>query len=123
MPTGTDLPTDTNGDGKYDEVNGNGCADFADVALSFNQTSWSAIATTTDGGETVYSVADNGIGFPAEDSARVFDDFTRLHDAREHEGPGIGLPLVRRIVERHGGCRAESAPDEGSTFVFTLPAV
>jgi PAS domain S-box-containing protein len=75
------------------------------------------------GSDPVYSVRDNGVGFPPEMAARVFDDFARFHDAREYEGSGIGLPLVRRIVERHGGrVWAESSPGEGSTFVFTLPA-
>ncbi len=70
-----------------------------------------------------YSVRDNGVGFPPGEASRVFDDFARFHDRREYEGTGIGLPLVRRIVERHGGkVWAESAPGEGSTFFFTLPA-
>jgi signal transduction histidine kinase len=77
----------------------------------------------TSGSDTVYSVRDNGVGFPPGEADRVFNDFTRLHDRREYEGTGIGLPLVRRIVERHGGeVWAESTPDEGSTFSFTLPA-
>jgi PAS domain S-box-containing protein len=75
------------------------------------------------GPESVYTVSDNGVGFPPEDASRIFDGFIRLHDRREYEGSGIGLPLVRRIVERHGGrCWAESTPGEGSTFFFTLPA-
>ena len=80
--------------------------------------------TAADGsGETTYSVSDNGVGFPPEHASRVFDDFARFHDAREYEGTGIGLSLVRRIVERHGGrCRAESRPGGGATVSFTLPA-
>ena len=79
------------------------------------------ISARTDGGETVYTVADNGIGFPHEHAARLFDDFARFHDAREYEGWGIGLPLVRRIVERHGGrCWAEGAVGRGATISFTL---
>ncbi len=58
---------------------------------------------------------------PPEVAARVFDDFVRFHDAREYEGSGIGLPLVRRIVERHGGrCWAEGEVENGATFSFTL---
>ncbi|NLX49316.1 MAG: PAS domain S-box protein [Methanospirillum sp.] len=73
--------------------------------------------------EIVYSVRDNGVGFPSEEVSRVFDNFARFHNACEYEGSGIGLPLVRRIVERHGGrCWAESTPGVGSTFFFTLPA-
>jgi PAS domain S-box-containing protein len=79
------------------------------------------ISAKTDGGETVFTVSDNGVGFPPENAARLFDDFARFHDAREYEGWGIGLPLVRRIVERHGGrCWAEGEVDRGATFSFTL---
>lgn len=73
--------------------------------------------------DIVFSVRDNGVGFPSEEAPHVFDDFARFHNAREYEGSGIGLPLVRRIVERHGGrCWATSTPGVGSTFFFTLPA-
>jgi PAS domain S-box-containing protein len=76
----------------------------------------------TSGSDPVYSVRDNGVGFPPGETSRVFDDFARFHDRREYEGSGIGLPLVRRIVERHGGkVWAESTPGEGATFFFTLP--
>ena len=79
------------------------------------------VSAGTDGDETVYTVADNGVGFPAEVASRVFDDFARFHDAREYEGSGIGLPLVRRIVERHGGrCWAEGESGTGAAFFFTL---
>ena len=70
---------------------------------------------------TVYQVRDNGVGFPPDGAAEVFNDFTRLHDARQFEGSGIGLALVRRIVERHGGrVWAEGEVDRGATFSFTL---
>lgn len=82
-----------------------------------------AVDAGDESGDTVYRVSDNGVGFPPGDAERVFEGFVRLHDAREYEGSGIGLPLVRRIVERHGGrCWAESAPGEGATFFFTLPS-
>ncbi len=82
-----------------------------------------AIAAVDGNGETTYCISDNGVGFPPELAERVFDDFARLHDARVYEGSGIGLSLVRRIVERHGGrCWAESEPGGGATVSFTLPA-
>ncbi|NLX49607.1 MAG: PAS domain S-box protein [Methanospirillum sp.] len=95
-------------------------------ALKFTRTRDPArirIDAGCEGGETVYRVADNGLGFPKEDAERIFEDFVRLHDTREFKGSGIGLPLVRRIVERHGGrVWADSEPGGGATFCFTLPA-
>ena len=72
--------------------------------------------------EVVYRVADNGVGFPAEQSSRLFEPFQRLHAAEGYEGTGVGLAIVRRIVERHGGrVWAESVPGRGATFRFALP--
>jgi signal transduction histidine kinase len=68
------------------------------------------------------AVADNGVGIAAADQQRVFEVFRRLHTREEYEGTGIGLAVVQRIVERHGGrVWLESAPGEGTTFYFTLP--
>lgn len=74
-------------------------------------------------GHAVIFVRDNGVGFHLDHATRLFEPFQRLHAADGYEGTGVGLAIVRRIVERHGGrVWAESSPSRGSTFRFTLPA-
>ncbi|MGB9978610.1 sensor histidine kinase [Methanobacterium sp.] len=70
----------------------------------------------------VFSVSDNGIGLEEQYRDQIFEVFKRLHAIGEYQGAGIGLAIVKRIIDRHGGrVWVGSKLGEGSTFYFTVP--
>lgn len=81
------------------------------------------VGARQDGNEWLVWVKDNGIGFEAAHADSIFMVFQRLHPRHAYEGTGIGLAICKRAIEQHGGrIWAESKPNDGATFYFTLPA-
>jgi light-regulated signal transduction histidine kinase (bacteriophytochrome) len=74
------------------------------------------------GGLNRYYVKNRGVGFNMRYAQKLFRVFERVHPTGQYEGSGIGLAIVKRIVERHvGSVWAEGQEGEGATFYFTLP--
>jgi signal transduction histidine kinase len=72
-------------------------------------------------GQLVYQVRDNGAGFDGTRASGLFQPFQRLHEEHEFHGTGIGLTIVQRIIQRHGGViRAIGDVGQGACFEFSL---
>lgn len=81
-----------------------------------------SISGRVEGSYSIYCVRDNGIGILPQNHSRIFEIFHRLDTAEPVSGEGLGLTIVRRIVERHNGrVRVESECGKGSSFYITLP--
>ncbi len=94
-------------------------------ALKFTRRRERAVIEVTGGienGVCAYTVRDNGAGFDPQYGYRLFGVFQRLHSTEEFEGTGIGLAIVKRVLDKHGGqVWAEGEPGMGAVFHFTLP--
>jgi len=92
--------------------------------LKFNDKKIPTIHLSSEdrGTEIVLRVTDNGIGIDPKFFDRIFMIFQRLHSDEMYEGTGVGLTIVKKIVEAHGGSVwVDSKPGEGSTFFVALP--
>jgi signal transduction histidine kinase len=88
-------------------------APTADALIEFYRTDWD--------GRPAFAIRDNGVGFEATYTDKLFSPFQRLHAQQEFPGVGIGLAMAKKIISRHGGMiRAESELGKGATVTFTL---
>jgi signal transduction histidine kinase len=100
-------------------------ANLVGNAVKFSRESGGTItiASRQEADTVIVSVADTGIGFDMQYHDRIFGIFERLHRQEEYPGTGVGLAIVGKVAERHGGrAWAVSEPGKGSTFYLALPA-
>jgi signal transduction histidine kinase len=98
-------------------------ANLVDNALKYTPAGGRVEITTSHQGEEVQlAVTDTGVGIPAEELPRIWERLYRGDKSRSERGLGLGLSLVKAIVEAHGGrVTVEAAPERGSRFVLHLP--
>lgn len=100
-------------------------ANLLDNALKFSRHAAPPVITIggqQTGTERILWVRDNGAGFDTTQAEKIFGLFERLHSPSEFEGTGVGLAIVKMVVEKHGGrVWAESIPGQGSTFYLAFP--
>ncbi len=115
------LPPCLGDEGQITQVFGN----LLDNALKYvggEETGRISISATVEGNYSIYCVRDNGIGISPQNHSRIFEIFHRLDTAEAVSGEGLGLTIVKRIVERHNGrVRVESECGKGSSFYIILP--
>lgn len=95
-------------------------------AIKFTESGGIALEAAADGDQIRVTVRDTGSGITPDDLERIFEKFKQAGDTltEKPKGTGLGLPICRQIVERHGGrIWAESVPGQGSSFIFILPAL
>lgn len=97
-------------------------ANLLDNAIKYTSSGKITVSAEKVNGKVVISIHDTGIGIPSSEIPHIFDRFYRADKSRSVPGSGLGLSLVRAIVQKHGGeIKVSSSPDVGSTFTIVLP--
>lgn len=116
------LPTIQGDAGQFRQVFQNLLSNALKFQSADNQPLIQIYSELTEAGQLRLCIADNGIGFDEKYLDRIFNPFQRLHSRDAYAGTGIGLAIVKKIIERHGATiTAKSIPGQGSVFFITFP--